>query len=92
VSLKRASTTPALHSTRGGGRIEGALSLQPLRFAFKNVNCVYINIKSTLKITFLLQTPETKKFVKIFCEALWTFNKNKSGIQERLFWSKSRED
>jgi hypothetical protein len=39
------------------------------------VNYTNITIKKTLKIGFLLKTPETKKFVKIFCEAFFYFTK-----------------
>jgi hypothetical protein len=48
------------------------LSCSPEDLLNKNVNNTHIFIKSSLKSTFLGKTPETKKFVEIFCEAFLT--------------------
>jgi hypothetical protein len=50
----------------------------------KNVSNTQIIIKSILKMAFLMKTPETTKFVKIFCEAFWIFKKiqNAQAIQD----------
>jgi hypothetical protein len=37
--------------------------------SIKKVNCRYVIITSTLKISYLKKTPKTKQFVKIFFEA-----------------------
>jgi hypothetical protein len=55
----------------GGGR--GVLPFQPEDLLNKNVSYTYIIIKSILKMTFLMKTSGTKKFVKIFCEAFLIF-------------------
>jgi hypothetical protein len=39
----------------------------------KNVNCTYIIIKSTLKMTFVWKTSETNQMPAIFCKAFLTF-------------------
>jgi hypothetical protein len=45
-----------------------------------NANYTYITIKSSLKVTFLWQTPDNKKFAEIFCEAYLIFKEKYIGI------------
>jgi hypothetical protein len=54
------SPTPCLHSTVCVWSPEDLLN--------KNVSYTKITTKGTLKMTFLLKTSETKKFLKIFFE------------------------
>jgi hypothetical protein len=66
--MKRA-TSPPPHAQPCGEEGEGGCySCSPEDLLNKNVSYTYIIIKSILKMTFLMKTSETKKFVKIFCE------------------------
>jgi hypothetical protein len=63
-----------LHSPEGEGE-GGCYLYSPEDFINKNVSYTSIIIKSIPKMAFLMKTSETKKFVKIFCEAFLIFKK-----------------
>jgi hypothetical protein len=60
--------TPCTHSPVRGSGNGGASSIGPEDLLSKNVS-----EKSILKMTFLMKTSLTRKFVKIFCEEFLTF-------------------
>jgi hypothetical protein len=73
--LKRATTTPPPAQPCGGRGKGGYYLYGPEDLFNKNVSYTYIIIKSKLKMTFLMKTSETKKFVKIFCKSFLIFKK-----------------
>jgi hypothetical protein len=73
--LKRATTTPPPAEPCGGRGKGGCYLYGPEDLLNKNVSYTSIIIKSIIKITFLMKTSETKKFVKIICEAFFILKK-----------------
>jgi hypothetical protein len=71
--LKRATTTPPTAQPCEGEVEVGCYLYSPEDLLYKNVSFTSIIIKSILKMTLLMKTFETKKFVQIFCEAFWIF-------------------
>jgi hypothetical protein len=64
---KRATTTPPPAQTCGGrGEGGGCYPYGPEDLLNKNMSYTQIIIKSILKMTFLIKTSETKKYVRFF--------------------------
>jgi hypothetical protein len=59
--------TPCTALLGGGGR--GCYLYGPEDLLNKNLSCTLIIIKSSLKMTCIVETPETQKLAEIFCEA-----------------------
>jgi hypothetical protein len=70
------TTLPPAQCTALWGEGEGGCYCylyDPEDLLIKNVSYTEIIIKSILKVTFLMQTFETKKFVKIFLRGIFDF-------------------
>jgi hypothetical protein len=73
--MERSTYPPPPAQPCGGEGAGGCFLWSPEDLLNKNVSYTSIIMKCTLNRTFLLKTSETKKFLKIVCEAFLIFNK-----------------
>jgi hypothetical protein len=83
--LKRVTTTPPPAQPHGGEGGRGDASTTALKICLIKRELHLNYHQKRIKITFLMKTSETKKFVKIFCEACLTSTKDFASTIQDLF-------